>query len=420
MHADHRQLGRELGLFRTDPLVGAGLPLWLPDGAIVRSELERLAAEEAVKSGCQRVYTPVLAKRELYERSGHWAKFAADMFPPMQVGGEELVLRPANCPHHALIYAAEQRSFRDLPVRLTEAASMFRSELSGVLGGLSRVRQINLDDTHVFCLPEQVTDEIALGLAAAQSYHRILGIEVTRYQLSRRGQDGSYLGGDALWQDAENQLAAALDRLGLAYDDAPGEAAFYGPKIDVQVTDSAGREDTLSTVQLDFNQPERFDLGYIGPDGRRHRPAMIHRGVLSSMDRLVAYLIERYDGAFPPWLAPLQVLVLPVGDQQAAVARSLTDRFRAAGLRADCGPASASLGARIRRAWERRVPYLAVIGAREESSGLLAVRLRDGRQLPGISAADLIAGITGQVESRSPGLGFGAVPLDPARLPAAS
>jgi threonyl-tRNA synthetase len=252
------------------------------------------------------------------------AKFAADMFPPMQVGGEELVLRPANCPHHALIYAAEQRSFRDLPVRLTEAASMFRSELSGVLGGLSRVRQINLDDTHVFCLPEQVTDEIALGLAAAQRYHRILGIEVTRYQLSRRGQDAAHLGGDALWQDAENQLAAALDRLGLAYDDAPGEAAFYGPKIDVQVTDSAGREDTLSTIQLDFNQPERFDLGYIGPDGRRHRPAMIHRGVLSSMDRLVAYLIERYDGAFPPWLAPLQVLVLPVGGQQAAVAGSLT------------------------------------------------------------------------------------------------
>jgi len=409
MHTDHRQLGRELGFFRTDPLVGAGLPLWLPDGAIVRSELEKLAAEEAVKGGCQRVYTPVLAKRELYERSGHWAKFAGDMFPPMKVGDDELVLRPANCPHHALIYAAEQRSFRDLPVRLTEAASMFRSELSGVLGGLSRVRQINLDDTHVFCLPEQVTDEIVLGLAAAQRYHRILGIEVTRYQLARRGKNGSYLGDDALWQDAERQLGEALDRVGLAYEDAPGEAAFYGPKIDVQVTDAAGREDTLSTVQVDFNQPERFDLGYVGADGRRHRPVMIHRGVLSSMDRLMAYLIERYDGAFPPWLAPVQVLVLPVTGQQHALAGELTDQLCAAGLRAGCDPADATLGARIRRARERRVPYVVVIGHREESTGLLALRLRDGRQLPGISAADLIAGITGQVTSRSAGLGF-AVP----------
>jgi len=408
MSRDHRQLGRELGLFRTEPLVGAGLPLWLPDGAVIRCELERLAAEEAIRDGCQRVYTPVLAKRELYERSGHWAKFAEDMFPPMALGCEEFVLRPANCPHHALIYAAGQHSFRDLPVRLTEQASMFRSELSGVLGGLSRVRQINLDDTHVFCMPEQVAGEIVRGLQAALRYHRILGIEVTRYQLSRRGKDGAYLGGDQLWDDAERHLAAALGQLGLRYDDAPGEAAFYGPKIDVQVTDAAGREDTLSTVQLDFNQPERFDLGYIGSDGRRHRPVMIHRGVLSSIDRLIAYLIERYDGAFPPWLAPVQVLVLPVSEQQAGLARSLTERLRAAGLRADCAMADATLGARIRRARERRVPYLAVIGAREEGTGLLAVRLRDGRQLPPMSAADLIAGIAGQVASRSPGLGFAA------------
>ncbi|HEX9527872.1 MAG TPA: threonine--tRNA ligase [Streptosporangiaceae bacterium] len=407
MSADHRQLGRELGLFRTDQLVGAGLPLWLPDGAIVRSELERLAAEEAIRGGCQRVYTPVLAKRELYERSGHWTKFAADMFPPMAVGGEEFVLRPANCPHHALVYAAEQRSFRDLPVRLTEMASMFRSELSGVLGGLSRVRQINLDDTHVFCMPEQVTDEIALGIEAAQRYHRILGIEVTRYQLSRHGKNGAYLGGEALWQNAERRLAEAMDRLGLAYDDAPGEAAFYGPKIDVQVTDAAGREDTLSTVQLDFNQPERFDLGYIGSDGRRHRPVLIHRGVLSSMDRLVAYLIERYDGAFPPWLAPVQVLVLPVSEQQAGLAQSVTGRIRAAGLRGECDPAGATLGARIRRARERRVPYLAVIGDREAASEAVALRLRDGRQLPGIPVTDVLTQIAAQVAARSAGLGFG-------------
>jgi threonyl-tRNA synthetase len=413
MSTDHRQLGRELGLFRTDPLVGAGLPLWLPDGAIVRGELERLAAEEAVNGGCQRVYTPVLAKRELFERSGHWAKFAADMFPPMVIGSEEFVLRPANCPHHAMIYAAEQRSFRDLPVRLSELASMFRSELSGVLGGLSRVRQINLDDTHVFCLPEQVTDEIVRGLEAVRRCYRILGIEVTRYRLSRRGPEGAYLGGAALWQDAEHQLAAALGRLGLAYEDAEGEAAFYGPKIDVQVTDAAGREDSLSTVQLDFNMPERFDLGYTGRDGRRHRPVMIHRGVLSSMDRLVAYLIEHYDGAFPPWLAPLQVLVLPVSAQQDGLACALTERITSAGLRAHRDPAG-TLGARIRRARERRIPYVVVIGEREQASGLLAVRLRDGRQLTGIGVPDLIAEISAQAASRSPGLGFGAGQAGPA------
>jgi threonyl-tRNA synthetase len=408
MPVDHRQLGRDLALFCTDTLVGAGLPLWLPDGAVIRSELERLAAQEAVSGGCRRVYTPVLAKRELFERSGHWAKFAADMFPAMVIGGEEFVLRPANCPHHALIYAAEQHSFRDLPVRLSELGSMFRSELSGVLGGLSRVRQINLDDTHVFCRPDQVTGEIVRGLESVQRCYRILGIEVTRYRLSRRGHGGGYLGDGGLWQDAERQLAAALGQVGLAYADAAGEAAFYGPKIDVQVTDPAGREETLSTVQLDFNQPERFDLGYIGSDGRRHRPVMIHRGTLSAMERLVAYLIERYNGAFPPWLSPVQVLVLPVSDDQAELAWSLAERISAAGLRAECDPADATLGARIRRAHGRRVPYVAVIGDREAASGLLAVRLRDGRRLPGISAADLIAGITAQVAGRSAGLGFGA------------
>jgi threonyl-tRNA synthetase len=415
---DHRRLGRELGLFATDPLAGAGLPLWLPDGAVIRAELERLAAEEAIRGGCQRVYTPVLAKRALFERSGHWAKFADDMFPPMRVGGsdggagegggagEELVLRPANCPHHALVYAAEQRSFRDLPVRLAELGAMFRSELSGVLGGLSRVRQINLDDCHVFCTPEQVRDEIVRGVEAVRRCYALLGIGITRYRLSRRGHGDGYLGGDDLWADAERQLAGALRDLGLDYEDAPGEAAFYGPKIDVQVTDPAGREETLSTVQVDFNQPQRFDLGYVGSDGARHRPVMIHRGVLSAMERLVAHLIEQYDGAFPPWLAPVQVLVLPVTDAHAERARQAESELRAAELRADCAPAHATLGARIRRARERRLPYLAVIGDRENASGVVALRLRDGRQLNGVPVDRLVSEISRQVTTRSPDLGF--------------
>jgi threonyl-tRNA synthetase len=404
--ADHRRLGRELKLFTTEPLVGAGLPLWLPDGAVIRAELERLAADEAIRGGCQRVFTPVLAKRELFERSGHWDKFAGDMFPPMKVGEEEFVLRPANCPHHALVYASEQRSVRDLPVRLAELGSMFRSELSGVLGGLSRVRQINLDDTHVFCAPDQVQEEIARGVDAVRRCYRLLGVSVTRYRLSRRGGGDGYLGAGDLWAHAERQLAAALGELGIDYDDAPGEAAFYGPKIDVQVTDPAGREETLSTVQLDFNQPERFGLGYIGSDGAKHRPVMIHRGVLSAMERIVAYLIERYDGAFPPWLSPVQVLVLPVGDDHADRARTVADQLRAAGLRAGCDPADATLGARIRRARERKIPYVAVIGDREISSGVVALRLRDGRQVGSIGLPQLISEISQQVSDRSLKLGF--------------
>jgi threonyl-tRNA synthetase len=407
-YPDHRRLGRELGLFRTDPLAGAGLPLWLPAGAVIRRQLEQLAAEESVRTGSQGVYSPVLAKRELYERSGHWAKFSDDMFPPIGVGGEQFVLRPANCPHHALIYAGEQRSFRDLPIRLSELGAMFRSELSGVLGGLSRVRQINLDDVHSFARPDQVQAEIVLALDSIQRCYAILGIDVTRYRLSLRGPGDGYLGRPDQWQDAEKQLRAALDQLGLEHEEAEGEAAFYGPKIDIQVTDPAGREETLSTVQLDFNQPERFDLSYTGSDGQRHRPVMIHRGALSSMDRMVAFLTELYDGAFPPWLAPVQVLVLPIGDPHDGLARSVVDQLQAAGLRAGCDPADATLGARIRRARERRVPYLAVIGDAEAASGLLAVRLRDGRQLPPVSAADLIAGVSAQVSERSASLGFGS------------
>jgi threonyl-tRNA synthetase len=415
--ADHRRLGRELKLFTTDPLVGAGLPLWLPDGAVIRAELERLVAEEAIRGGCQPVYTPVLAKRALFERSGHWDKFSEDMFPPMRVGdrdggageehaGEELVLRPANCPHHALVYASQQRSFRDLPVRLAELGAMFRSELSGVLGGLSRVRQINLDDTHVFCTPEQVRDEIALGLESVRRSYRLLGIDVARYRLSRRGPGPGYLGDGELWASAERQLAEALDDLGLDYEDAPGEAAFYGPKIDIQVADPAGREETLSTVQVDFNQPERFDLGFTGSDGARHRPVMVHRGGLSAMERLVAHLIEQYDGAFPPWLSPVQMLVLPVGEHHELQSREVARQARAAALRVESEPADTTLGARIRRARERRIPYVAVIGDRESAGDVVALRLRDGRHLAGVAVDRLVAEISRQVTTRSPDLGF--------------
>ena len=378
---DHRRIGRDLDLFASDPLAGPGLPLWLPDGAVIRSELERLVVEESERGGCRRVYTPVLAKRELFERSGHWVKFADDMYPPFQVGGEEYVLRPANCPHHALVYAARQRSFRDLPIRLSELGSMFRSELSGVLSGLSRVRQINLDDCHVFCRPDQIADEVALAIEAVRRCYALLGLEVAEYRLSRRGDGPNYIGSDEQWELAESQLAEALDQLGLPYRDAAGEAAFYAPKIDLQVADPAGREETLSTIQLDFQLPERFDLSYVASDGQRHRPVMVHRGLLSSMERMVAHLLEHSGGALPAWLSPLQVMVLPVAGVHEPAAAELVERLSRAGLRAEPAPADESLGARVRRAQERKVPYAVVLGDREVADSSAALRLRDGRQL---------------------------------------
>lgn len=372
---DHSSLGRELDLFDTSAAVGPGLPLWLPDGGTVRAELERYAAELAQRSGCRRVNTPVLAKRELFERSGHWQKFAADMFAPVTVGEEEYVLRPANCPHHTQVYAARPHSYRDLPVRYAELGSMFRSELSGVLVGLRRVRQITLDDAHSFCRPDQVVEEVRTALAVVREAYDVLGIPVARFRLSVRGEGGSHLGDDDVWERAEHQLREALE--GEEFEVAPGEAAFYGPKIDVQVADAAGREETLSTVQVDHVQPERFGLEYVGEDGRRHRPVMVHRGLLGSMERLVALLLEIHDGRFPTWLAPVQLRVLPVsGDRHGEHARSVAAHFPQLRVEVD---ADGPLPRRVRDARARRVAHVAVVGDAEVAGGSVTV---DGRTRP--------------------------------------
>jgi threonyl-tRNA synthetase len=370
---NHRSLGRRLELFDTAVLVGAGLPLWLPAGAVIRAELEKVALEQALASGCTRVYTPVLAKRELFERSGHWEKFSEDMFPEMKVGGESFVLRPANCPHHTQVYASRGRSYRELPLRLAELGSMFRAELSGVLGGLSRVRQINLDDAHSFCREDQVADEVVLALRAIRSCYRILGIEVAHYRLSLRGAEGHYIGSDERWERAQAQLRSALAEVGVDFREAPGEAAFYGPKIDVQVVDANGREETLSTVQIDYNQPERFDLSYIDEEGRKQRPVMVHRGLLSSMERMTALLIERYDGRMPTWLAPIQVRILPVSaERHADAALRLADSLRRGGVRAEISDRG-TLGARVREARDARDGYLAILGDGEAERSSVSV-----------------------------------------------
>ena len=373
MNHDHRAVNQDLPIFATDPLVGSGLPLWLPDGSVIRGELEQLARELARADGCREVHSPVLGKRALYERSGHWGKFSEDMFPPMRVGGEDLVLRPANCPHHALIYASTQHSYRQLPIRLHELAAMFRAERSGVVSGLNRVRQINLDDTHVFCRHDQVADESARALWAALRAQEILGMRVDHVRLSLRDGSPAFLGADEAWQHAERALREAAQAVELPdLVEAEGEAAFYGPKLDLQVRDDAGHEETIATVQVDFTQPERFGLGYTAADGAHQPVVMIHRGTIGAVERVVAALLERYRGRLPLWLAPVQVCVLPVQPQQDGPARELIDSLHAAGLRPRLEP-EGSLGSRIRASRQRRDGVIAVLGEAEADRGQVQV-----------------------------------------------
>ncbi|WP_370882690.1 threonine--tRNA ligase [Kineosporia succinea] len=399
--SDHRRLGRELELFDTDPLMGSGLPYWLPDGASVRHALEEYIRSAERRAGYQHVYSPVLGKRELYELSGHWAHYRDDMFPPMDLGGEQVVLRPSLCPHHALIYRSRLHSYRDLPVRMAELGGMYRSELSGVLGGLSRVRAIQLNDAHIFCTLDQVADEAQAALAMIRRAYAALGITPSRYRLSLPGAGGKYVGEQENWGRATDLLRDVLERSGLDHEPAGGEAAFYGPKIDVQVVDSAGRESTLSTVQVDFHQPEQFDLHYIGADGARHRPVMVHRSIIGSVERAVAHLIEQHDGAFPAWLAPTQLVILPITEAERPAAQALARRCE--NLRVDiAGPDRGSLGARVRE--NRKVPYQAVIGAREASADQVALRLRDGRRLDPMPAAEVLDRIAAIVGAHRPEL----------------
>jgi len=383
---DHRKLGRELGLFDSDPLIGAGLPYWLPAGAAIRHALESYIAEVERRAGYQQVYSPVIAKRELYEISGHWAKYSDDMYPPMDIGGEEVVLRPSICPHHALMYRSRAHSYRELPLRLSELGGQYRAELSGAIGGLIRVRAMQLNDAHIFCRLDQVAEEAAGALELINQAYRDMDISPSRYVLALQAEDAEfnspnskYVGDAESWAQSADLLRDVLKNAGVEYVEVPGDAAFYGPKIDIQMKDSAGREFSLSTVQLDFHQPERFGLEYIGADGNKHRPVMVHRAIVGSIERAVAQLIEVHGGAFPAWLAPVQLVVLPISDDEEKLAVEVARRAARRGLRVEVAHADeGSLGARIRE--NRLAPYQAVIGAREAADGLLAIRERGGRQ----------------------------------------
>jgi threonyl-tRNA synthetase len=404
---DHRKLGRELGLFDSDPLIGAGLPYWLPAGAAIRHALESYIAEVERRAGYQQVYSPVLGKRELYEISGHWAKYHDDMYPPMDMGGEQLVLRPSICPHHALMYRSRSHSYRELPLRYSELGGQYRAELSGAIGGLSRVRAMQLNDAHIFCRLDQVAGEAESALRLINQAYADMGISASRYVLALPSEDAEfnspaskYVGDAGSWAQAVELLREVLKNAGIDYEDAPGDAAFYGPKIDIQLEDSAGREFSLSTVQIDFHQPERFGLEYVGADGNKHRPVMVHRAIVGSIERAVAQLIEVHGGAFPAWLAPVQLVVLPISDDEEELAVQVARRASDRGLRVEIAHADeGGLGARIRE--NRLAPYQAVIGAREAAAGELAIRERDGRRHDPAPIAEVLDRIRQEAEPQA-------------------
>jgi threonyl-tRNA synthetase len=398
---DHRKLGKELELFTVSDLVGSGLPLWLPKGATVRRLLEEYILQKEREAGYQHVYTPDLAKVDLYIRSGHWEHYHEDMFPPIDLKTEELVLRPMNCPHHILIYESGKRSYRDLPVRIAELGTMYRYERSGVLSGLSRVRCMTLNDAHIFCTPEQIKEEFAGVMKLVEQAYKDLGIKEYTYRLSLRskGPSDKYVANDEMWDMAEQMLREAMDSLGLPYTEAPGEAAFYGPKLDIQLADVMGHQETYSTIQIDFHLPNQFDLSYIGADGQKHRPVMIHRGVISTMERMTSYLIELYAGAFPTWLAPVQAAVLPLSDKTIDYAKKVAQDLSKAGVRVHLDDRNEKLQAKIRDAQLQKIPYMLVIGGKEAEAGTVSVRHRSKGDLGPRPVDQFVADLKAEVES---------------------
>jgi len=400
---DHRRIGKELGLFTVSDQVGSGLPLWLPKGATIRRLLEEYILEKERRAGYQHVYTPDLAKVDLYVRSGHWSHYHEDMFPTMDMETEQLVLRPMNCPHHILVYESKKRSYRDLPVRIAELGTMYRYERSGVLSGLSRVRCMTLNDAHIFCTPEQIKEEFAGVMRLVEQAYRDLGITQYTYRLSLRDKLHSekYIDNDAMWDLAERMLHEAMDSLNLPYTEAPGEAAFYGPKLDIQLADVMGHQETYSTIQIDFHLPNQFELGYIGADGQVHRPVMIHRGVISTMERMTSYLIELYVGAFPLWLAPVQAVVLPITERQNDYAKLVLEKLLDAGARVELDDRNEKLQAKIRDAQLQKIPYMLVIGGKEAEAGTVSVRHRAKGDLGPRPLEQFSADLRAEVDSKA-------------------
>ncbi|EPV83735.1 threonyl-tRNA synthase [Streptococcus agalactiae FSL C1-487] len=402
---DHRKLGKELDLFMVNPEVGQGLPFWLPNGATIRRELERYIVDKEIASGYQHVYTPPMASVEFYKTSGHWDHYREDMFPTMDMGdGEEFVLRPMNCPHHIEVYKHHVHSYRELPIRIAELGMMHRYEKSGALTGLQRVREMTLNDAHIFVTPEQIKDEFLKALNLIAEIYEDFNLTDYRFRLSYRDPEDKhkYYDNDEMWENAQAMLKEAMDDFGLDYFEAEGEAAFYGPKLDIQVKTALGNEETLSTIQLDFLLPERFDLKYIGADGEEHRPIMIHRGGISTMERFTAILIETYKGAFPTWLAPQQVSVIPISneahiDYAWEVARVLKDR----GIRAEVDDRNEKMQYKIRAAQTQKIPYQLIVGDKEMEEKGVNVRRYGSKATETKSIEEFVESILADIARKS-------------------
>ncbi|MBF0715061.1 threonine--tRNA ligase [Gemelliphila palaticanis] len=400
---DHRKLGKELGIFTTSQKVGAGLPLWLPNGATIRRTIERYIVDKEVEAGYDHVYTPVLASVDLYKTSGHWEHYQDDMFPAMKMDHEEMVLRPMNCPHHMMIYKNERHSYRELPIRIAELGMMHRYEASGAVSGLQRVRGMTLNDAHIFVRPDQIKEEFKRTVALIQEAYKDLGLEKYSYRLSYRDPENTekYFNDDNMWNNAQAMLKEAADELGLNYVEAEGEAAFYGPKLDVQVETAIGKQETLSTVQLDFLLPERFELEYIAEDGKAHRPVVIHRGVVSTMERLVAFLLEEYKGDLPTWLAPNQVRIIPVNnDYHYDYSREIMEDLKKSGVKVTLDDRNEKLGYKIREAANKKIPYTLVIGDKEVENKDVNVRTFGSQDQKTKSYEEFKANILKEIKER--------------------
>lgn len=401
---DHRKIGKDLKLFMTHKLVGAGLPMYLPNGATIRRTLERYIQDKELALGYSHVYTPSLANVELYKTSGHWDHYKDDMFPVMKMDEEEMVLRPMNCPHHMLIYKSELRSYRDLPIKIGELAHDFRYENSGAVCGLERVRQMCQNDAHLFVRPDQIKEEVGKVLKLIKEvYQHDFGFpaESFKYRLSLRDKANKekYIDNDEMWETAESQLRAILKELNIEFYDAEGEAAFYGPKIDIQIKTALNHDVTIPTCQLDFALPERFDLKYIGEDGKEHRPVVIHRAILGSSDRFMSFLIEETKGNFPTWLAPVQVKVMTITDAQHEYAQEVVNKLTKNLIRVEFDDRNEKIGYKIREAQLEKVPYMLVIGDKEVQAGTVGVRSRKDGDVGAMGAEEFIEKIKNEIEN---------------------
>ena len=398
---DHRKIGKELELFMTHPLVGSGLPMYLPNGAVVRKLLERYIQDKETAMGYQHVYTPSLANVDLYKTSGHWDHYKEDMFPVMKIDTEELVLRPMNCPHHMLVYKNKIHSYRDLPIRIGELAHDFRFEDSGSVCGLERVREMCQNDAHLFVRPDQIKEEVARVVKLILSVYDDFGFKDYRFRLSLRDKNDKhkYFDDDEMWEKAESQLREILTELGLNFYEAEGEAAFYGPKLDVQLKSAVGHDVTVSTCQLDFLLPERFELEYVGQDGEKHRPVVIHRAILGTFDRFMCFLIEETKGAFPLWLAPTQVKILTISDKQVDYAKQVEEKLQANGIRVSVDDRSEKIGYKIREAQLQKVPYMLVIGDKEIEANAVGVRSRTDGDIGQMKLDEFVAKVVDEVKN---------------------